>query len=226
MKKRTIISLMMAMAMLVLLGSCEHDNLDAPDCRVYGHITYEGQRIGLKSTNSTIQLELWQNDFGLEKAQIIYVNQEGAFSTYAYKGGHLRIVAKPGSYPWKNTQDTVYIDNIKGNHEFNYEVYPYYMIENVEYSLADGVITADFDIKEIYSEKSIAQAGIVVNRTQFVDLSTAIKASGTKQNPGHVTLKMDISKELESEKALFCRVFTKIDGIDEALYSPDPYKLK
>ena len=130
------------------------------------------------------------------------------------------------THPWKNTQDTVYIDNIKGNHEFNYEVYPYYMIENVEYSLADGVLTADFDIKEIYSEKSIAQAGIVVNRTQFVDLSTAIKASGTKQNPGHVTLKMDVSKELESEKALFCRVFTKIDGIDEALYSPDPYKLK
>ena len=87
------------------------------------------------------------------------------------------------------------------------------------------MITADLDIKEIYSEKSIAQAGIVVNRTQFVDLSTAIKASGTKQNPGHVTLKMDVSKELESEKALFCRVFTKIDGIDEALYSPDPYKL-
>lgn len=211
--------------MALVMGSCAVDNYEEPSCHVYGHITYKGERLGLKNTGQTMTIELWQSGFGLEAAQVVGVKQDGMFSTYVYPG-HCRLVAKNGLGPWESRHDTVHVD-VKGDTEVNYEVVPYYTISDVKYSLGkDSVLTATFNVTKVSSSAQPGTVGLLVNKTRFVDLQASIKSTGVPGTTGKVTLTLDLKDKLKSEHYLFARVYVKPGGVDEALYSVDPYQVK
>lgn len=205
--------------------SCTVDNYDEPDCQVHGRIVYNGQPLGLKGTGATVRIELWQSGFGKEMPQDIMVGQDGSFSTYVY-GGRCRLVAKNGIGPWESRHDTVYVD-VNGSVQVDYEVIPYFMISEVDYTLTpDSILTANFDVIQVSQEAQIASIGIIVNKTRFVDLMSNIQSVSLPGYVGSVNLTIDLKDAMKKEKFLFTRVFVKNAGVDEALYSADVHQLK
>ncbi len=205
---------------------CSVDNYDAPGCHIKGRIVYEGEPLGVKGTESSVTMELWERGYGKETPQVVYVGQDGAFSTYVYGEHPVRIVAKDGVGPWENRHDTVYIDKVGGETVVDYPVVPYFVIKNLKYEMsADSVLTATFTVKQVSENAKIGNAGLLVNKTRFVDLTASLKSSGVAK-VGDLSVSIDLKNEMKSERFLYARVYVKTDGIDQALYSVDPYKVK
>lgn len=225
--KKILLILAAATSLLPLATSCEVDNVDAPACQISGYIVYDGQPLGLMGTNNAMKIELWERGYGLEAAQTVFVGQDGKFSTYVYGKYPVRIVAQDGLGPWENRHDTVYIDHVNGNMTVNYPVVPYFMIEDLNYSLsADSVLTATFTVEQISENANLEQIGLYVNSTRFVDRQTYVASTTAPGNVGAVTLTLDLKNELKNQRFLFARVCIKNRNVDQAVYSQEPYQLK
>ncbi len=211
----------------VLSMSCSVDNYDAPDCHISGRIVYEGEPLGVKGTESSVSMELWERGYGKETPQIIHVGQDGMFSTYVYGDNPVRIVAKDGIGPWENRHDTVYIDKVNGDMVVDYPVVPYFLIKNVKYTLnEDSVLMADFTVEQVSEKAKIASAGIVVNKTKFVDLTINLKSAGVSGKVGDISVSVDLKDAMKQQRYLFARVYVKNQDVDQALYSVESYQVK
>lgn len=227
MKNKAILAL--GVAALTLMGGCQLDNYDYPDCQVAGRIVYDGQPLGLKGTEHPISMELWERGYGKDMPQTVYVSQSGTFSTYVYGEHPVRLVAKDGAGPWENRHDTIYIDNVGKGIVVDYPVVPYFIIKNEKYELsADSVLTAKFIVQQVSEQAELSSVGLVVNYTKYIDTSiNAGSVSGTG-NIGECTLSMDLKDVMKAQKNrhVFARVYVKNKGVDEALYSLNPEQIK
>ena len=153
------------------------------------------------------------------------VGQDGFFSTYVYPG-QCRIVAKDGNGPWENRHDTLIVD-VNRNLETDYEVVPYYTISDVNYTVSpDSILTAQFTVTQVSENANIGTMGVLVNKTQFVDLTSNVKSTSSPGQTGKISLSMDIKNALKNERYLFARIFVKNADVDEALYTVDIHQLK
>ena len=57
--------------LLVLFSGCGKDNFDAPESKLVGRVTYQGQALNLRGTGEAVQLQLYQD--GYEKNDPISV---------------------------------------------------------------------------------------------------------------------------------------------------------
>ncbi len=211
------------------LISCGPDNMDAPDCHVYGRMTFNGNPIGVQGAgkgdinNGTVQIELWQAGFGKETAQNINVAQDGSFSTYIYPGD-VRLITKAGVGPWKNA-DTLYV-SVSGNTAVDYEVVPYFNITDATYTYdkEKGVLTATFTVNKGFEGAKVSALGVVVNNTQFVDLQYGKKSVNISGEEGQHTVEIDCS-DLTDCKTLYARAFVRGVGTTYVAYATTPFKV-
>ena len=47
--------------LLVLFSGCGKDNFDAPESKLVGRVTYQGQALNLRGTGEAVQLQLYQD---------------------------------------------------------------------------------------------------------------------------------------------------------------------
>lgn len=227
--KRKKYSIYILFALILLQSSCETDNMDAPSCHIIGKMCYQGNAIGVRGsgqgdqTNASVQLELWQAGFGKETALNVNVTQDGTFSTYIYPG-EIRLITKSGVGPWENA-DTLRA-TVKGNMTIDYEVKPYFTISNVNYAYnaKDSILSASFHVEKIANSAIVKSLGILVNNTQFVDLSHSKSSSIGSGQIGDVSFSLDC-KSLSDCKCLFARVYVKSDMSNDAVYSITPYRI-
>lgn len=212
----------------LMLAGCEADNMDAPYCHVQGKMCYQGQSIGVRGSGSnqltpTVQIELWQAGFGKEAAQNVSVAQDGTFSTYIYPG-EVRIITKSGVGPWKqgDTLRTI----VNGNVNLDYEVLPYFIISNVNYDFdsSSKVLTASFHVTKVVEDAKIKSMGLLVNNTQFVDMTyyKASKVGGGQE--GDVSFSLDCSSLVDLH-SLYARVFVGSDKSSYETFSTTPFKV-
>ena len=224
MNKYTYIFLIMMAAFV--LTSCGLDNYDAPQSRLHGRITYNGETLGLRGTGEAVRLQLYQDGYELRDNIQVFVGQDGTFEAMLFDGEY-KLVTRNQNGPWVNTRDTIVV-NLKGSTEVEVKVTPFFTISNETITLNGSVLNASFNVNKIVSTANIDYVTLLVSKTSFVDDATNIARKDFKdQQAGALNLSMDMSDNANfaAAKALFARVGERTVGADQAIYS-DIVRLK
>ena len=216
MKYLSIISLIF-FALLMMIG-CGKDNYEPPKSVLTGKVVYNNQSIGVRGTNSTVRLNLWQRGHELYTAIPVYVTQDGTFSALLFDGDY-SLVTQSGNGPWATPQDTVKI-TVKGDTYVEYPVTPFYSISNENITLSGNTLTATFNVSQVTGTQALERAILVINKTAFVDENANIQRVD-RMNPGtgQITMSMTITEANLKNVVLNARVGVKIQG-REAIYTP------
>ncbi len=206
--------------LLVLFTGCGKDNYDAPESKLVGKVTYQGQALNLRGTGEAIQLQLYQDGYEKHDPISVFVGQEGEFSALLFNGEY-KLVTRDGNGPWMNRHDTVTV-NLNGHSEVNIEVTPYFMISNEQLAVSGTTMTASFTINQIVSTATINKVMLILSKTQFADdVNNVFRKDITEVSAGAVNLSADIrgNTEIAKAKALYARVGVLANGADQAIYS-------
>lgn len=230
-------SFLYSAGLLLLLGAaaCKKDNYTAPGTDFTGHITYQGEPIGVQSGtqgNASVYFELWQSGYGKLTPINVNIAQDGSFSAKLYNGTYrMDFPTGQGPYlpPSGHYGDTISI-TLSGNNAQDIEVLPYYMIRDPKFtfSAADSAITATFRLDTIVKDpalvKGIEKVYLLENSQIIADIAksqalTAIDgASLTDLQHFNMTIKVPAS-QYQAHTAAFARIGVKIAGVEDMLYS-------
>jgi len=213
-------------ALIIISVSCGKDNYDAPGSLFNGRVVYDNQPLGVRGSNGDVYLQFWQDGYALKTSFNVYVAQDGSFSAMLFDGTY-KLVMNNNRGPWVNSPDTVIV-NVKGKTTQDYPVKPYFMLSNITYNKNGNTLTASFDINQITAGKTIEYVALMVNKTQFVDFGDKTHVNWVQNKsvtPGHVSLQLDITNNLNQVK-LYARVGLKISGIDQGLYDTKVFEVK
>lgn len=207
--------------LLVLFFGCGKDNFDAPESKLVGRVTYQGQALNLRGTGEAVQLQLYQDGYEKNDPISVFVGQEGTFSALLFDGEY-RLTTRDGNGPWVNSHESVTV-NLNGHAEVNFEVTPYFTISNEQLSVSGSAMNASFTINQIVSDAKISRVMLLLSKTQFADdVNNLFRQDFSDVTPGSVNLSADISgnTEIVKAKALYARVGVLANGADQAIYSP------
>ena len=207
--------------LLVLFSGCGKDNFDAPESKLVGRVTYQGQALNLRGTGEAVQLQLYQDGYEKNDPISVFVGQDGTFSALLFDGEY-RLTTRDGNGPWVNNHESVTV-NLKGHTEVNLEVTPYFMISNEQLSVTGSAMNASFMINRIVPDAKISRVMLLLSKTQFADdVNNLYRQDFSDVVPGSVNLSADISgnSEIVKAKALYARVGVLANGADQAIYSP------
>ena len=209
-----------------VLSSCGLDNYDAPQSRLHGKITYNGETLGLRGTGEAVRLQLYQDGYELRDNIQVFVGQDGTFEALLFDGEY-KLVTRNQNGPWVNTRDTIVV-NLKGSTEVEVKVTPFFTISNETITLNGSVLNASLNVNKIVSTADIDYVTLMVSKTAFVDdVSNIAREDFSGLQAGSHSLSMDMSgnANVASAKALFARVGVRTIGADQAIYS-DIVRLK
>lgn len=203
-----------------ILTNCGLDNYDAPQSRLHGKITYNGETLGLRGTGEAVRLQLYQDGYALRDNINVYVRQDGTFEALLFDGEY-KLVTRDKNGPWVNTRDTIVV-NLKSFTEVNVPVTPYFTISNETITLSGSTLNATFNVNQVVNSAEIDYVTLLVSKTSFVDDVSNIARKDFKDlEAGALNLSMDMSSNtaVTSAKALFARVGVRTVGADQAIYS-------
>lgn len=203
-----------------VMTSCGLDNYDAPQSRLHGKITYNGETLGLRGTGEAVRLQLYQDGYALRDNINVYVGQDGTFEALLFDGEY-KLVTRDKNGPWINTRDTIVV-NLKNFTEINVPVTPYFTISNESITLSGSVLNATFNVTQIVNDAEVEYITLLVSKTTFVDDVSNIARNDFKdQDAGAKNLSMDMTDNtaVNSAKALFARVGVRTVGADQSIYS-------
>ncbi|MGO1817592.1 MAG: DUF3823 domain-containing protein [Sphingobacterium sp.] len=223
--KRNGIKLLSIFLLGTFVMSCGKDNYDTPEATLTGQVIFQGTPVGVRGSNESVRLQLWQDGFELREPIDVYVTQDGSFSAALFDGQY-KLITVPGNGPWQHSVDTLTID-VRGHAEVEFPVDLYYDLDQVDYQLSGETLTATFTVQQLVDGRSLDDVSLLIGNTKFVDLGHFIKRETQSENSdGSISLSMDIGPELENNQTIFARVAVKINGITEALYDPELYSVK
>ena len=198
------------LVLVVLFSGCGKDNYDAPDSRLTGTITYNGEALNLRGTGEAIQLQLFQDGY----------DKHDPISAMLFDGEY-KLVTRDGNGPWVNNRDTMVV-NLKGSADIKLEVTPYFLIKNEQISVSESEMTASFTIEQIVPSATINKVMLILSKTQFVDdVNNVFRQDISDVKSGTVSFTADISgnTDVSNAKALYARVGVLANGADQAIYS-------
>lgn len=205
----------------LLFQSCGKDNYDEPTSIISGQITTNGKPIGVRGTGEVVQLQLYQDGYELKAHIPVYVSQDGSFKAKVFDGQY-RLTARSNNGPWVNNTESVTVD-LKGNAQVNFEVKPYFLLDNVKIALnAAKEIESSFTLSKEVDAASLNYYMLLISKTAFVDDGTNIfRKDYNTPISGTISLSEDVSalKELAGNGPLFARVGVRANGADQAIYS-------
>ena len=131
---------------ILIITSCEYDNYEAPDALLTGKIVYEGQPIGV--SNGVNLLQLYEKGWDNYSPINMNVKQDGSFSSILFEGDY-QLVLISGKGPWVNDTDTIDVQVRGGETKIEVPVQPFYHVASVDYSVADKVLSASFNLDQV-----------------------------------------------------------------------------
>ena len=193
--------------LLVLFSGCGKDNFDAPESKLVGRVTYQGQALNLRGTGEAVQLQLYQDGYEKNDPISVFVGQDGTFSALLFDGEY-RLTTRDGNGQWVNNHESVTVN---------------LMISNEQLSVTGSAMNASFMINRIVPDAKISRVMLLLSKTQFADdVNNLYRQDFSDVVPGSVNLSADISgnTEIVKAKALYARVGVLANGADQAIYSP------
>lgn len=208
MKKNNKITLvvMLLAAAGFLLQSCGKDSKEPyPPSKITGRVTYNGQPVSLATSN--LQLNSGANNnnplmtFYIRQTapqplsggdQSIFASSDGRISYAAFDGDYT-ILAVPFKSPWKNIDPISF--TLKGTHNVDIPVTPYFWVSNYQTTFVDSVFTATFRLDRI--------------------VPNYVNASGATVVPGleYVRAYFNVTSHADAGAAIFTRSFSTTTGI-------------
>lgn len=223
--KRIAIHIVTLSLFCSVFSACGLDNYEAPEVRLTGRVMYNGEPVGVRGSNESVRLQLWQDGFPLKTAIDVFVTQDGSFSSSLFNGRY-KLITVSGNGPWTHSSDTLAVD-VNGDTYVDFPVRPYYELSDVVYTLEGSILRATLNLNQVDIARNLDDVSLLVGDTRFVDLGHFInRATVTEVDEGRVTLSLDVGDDLASASALFARVAVKINGITEAVYDPNVEKIK
>ncbi|HIY76932.1 MAG TPA: DUF3823 domain-containing protein [Candidatus Sphingobacterium stercorigallinarum] len=223
--KRTGNSMLYIFLLGVCMWSCGKDNYQAPESTLTGTVVYQGEPVGVRGSNQSVRLQLWQDGFQTREPIDVYVAQDGSFSAALFDGQY-KLITVPGSGPWQHSADTLLID-LNGHATVEFPVDLYYNLTDVSYQLSGETLTATFQLDQLVDDRAVDEISLLIGNTKFVDLGHFLKRETlSSAQQGTFSISMDIGPELENNQTLFARVGVKINGITESLYDTALHQVK
>lgn len=209
----------------VLLVSCGFDNFEEPESQLSGQVEYNGQPLGLKGTQGSIQLQLYQDGYAFKNPLPLFVGQDGKFEAKLFDGTY-KLVTRDQNGPWVNTRDTTIVE-VKGNTSIKFEVTPFFTISNAKASLSGNILTGSCSIAKIINTAELSYVRLYINGTSFVDENTnLIGVNAEELSTGSVTFSYNLSDLNEGQKntfdnykGVYARVAVRSRNADQAIYS-------
>jgi hypothetical protein len=209
----------------VLIIACGKDNYEAPSSMLTGVVTYNGKPVGVRGSNASVRLQLWQDGFPVKTPIDVFVSQDGSFSAQLFDGTY-KLVTVPGNGPWEHTADTLQVE-VRGDTHIDFSVRPFFSLSEVDYKLEGQELVATFDLERISETRTLDDVSLLVNDTYFVDLGHfTARETLTGIDEGPITIRLNVGSQLASSNSVFARVGVKINGITEAIYDSHVEKIK
>ncbi|MFC3199086.1 DUF3823 domain-containing protein [Parapedobacter deserti] len=209
------------LAGVLVVSSCGLDNYDAPESKLYGRVTYNGEPVGVRGTGEAVQLQLYQDGYELRDPIPVYVAQDGSFEATLFNGEY-KLVTRDNNGPWVNNRDTTVV-NLNGTANVNIEVTPYFTLSDVSLSLSGSQVNASFRINQIVDDAAIDRVMLLVSATSFVDDVVYISRLDLNDVETGVNLtgSLDLSgnSNFEAGRPLVARIGVHPAGKDQAIYS-------
>tara|TARA_R110000744_G_scaffold374490_1_gene487319 strand:- start:19847 stop:20536 length:690 start_codon:yes stop_codon:yes gene_type:complete len=210
---------------LLLVTSCELDNFNEPDAFLTGSIVYNGEAIPV--ARNQVRFELWQSGYDAPAPIDVAIAQDGSFSSRLFSGDYkLSFLATEG--PFKAPTDTIYF-SLNGNTAKDFEVNPYVMIRNSQFSHASGVVSGSCSIEQIITgadAKDVERVTLVINRTQFVDTNSGGEGSLAQVDAdisdfNNISMSVEIPTDATKpdQNYIFARIGVKLQGVEDMIYT-------
>lgn len=211
---------------LLLAASCKKDNYAPPGSSFKGRIVYQGEAVNV--SQGEVFFELWESGWGKRTPINVAVAQDGSFSALLFDGNYQLVLPK-GQGPYlmpPDHADTTQL-SLKGDGNMNIEVLPYYLIRNAKVNASGRQLTATCKLDKIIADtraKNVERITLYVNRTQFVDginnIATQTLNGTDIQDPGNITLQVNVPAVNPVQAAVFIRIGVKIEGVEDMVFSP------
>ncbi len=216
------------LVLAVAAASCKKDTKEAPKSTFKGRLVYNGQPINVEQNQ--VPIELYQSGFGKRGAIIGNATQDGSFSFLLFDGDYKLIIpGSQGPFRWNQTGATRDSLNVKisGSQTMDLEVTPYYLINDVKYSVNGRAVTAAFTVNKILTDvnaRDIERVTLYINKTQFVsgngDEQIVNNGIAGSEVANTVNLTATVPNITPSQNYVFARVGLKIAGVDDLIFSP------
>lgn len=215
---RKIYDFVIAGAALLLLCSCGLDNYKIPSIKMTGNIVYNGENIHVRQ--GTVTFDLYQEGYELNEPIKVYVAQDGTFSALLYPGTYT-MTATDNNGPWLNGSEPVKFE-LKADTEIDYQVTPYFALEDVAIVLNGNNVRAVCNVSKIAGDLSSRRLSLFVGHSAIVgdnNYNYALRSNQMPVNLGGNSLSCNAEELLKSSNAIYARLGLQIDGISEMIYS-------
>ena len=146
------------------LASCELDNESAPQVLVQGNFVYNGKDVPFR--NGAVQLSFYEEAYELNDRFEVRSNQDGHFQELIFSGDYeLLMDADRGAYENNLNRKKV---SVKGATTVDWEVIPYFFVDNVAYSTSGKSISATANISKT-STKDLESVSILISGLSICD---------------------------------------------------------
>ncbi|NML41911.1 DUF3823 domain-containing protein [Chitinophaga sp. G-6-1-13] len=214
---------------VLLAASCKKDNYAAPGTSFKGRIICQGEAVNV--SQGEVFFELWESGWGKRTPVNVAIAQDGSFSSLLFDGNYQLVLPK-GQGPYLTLPDAAshtdtMLLQLKGDRTMDIAVLPYYMIRNAKASANGRQVTTNCKLDKIITDtraKNVERITLYVNRTQFVDginnIATQSINGGDIQDPGNITLQVNVPAVNPAQSSVFVRVGVKIEGVEDMIFSP------
>jgi hypothetical protein len=111
-----------------------------------------------------MSLQLYQPGFGLYTAVNVAINQNGTFNAVMFDGDYRLINASGTTQPWVLRTDTLKF-SLNGSANLDYEVTPYFIINDEAYTKSGTNITANCKLQKVATTATLQSATLYISRT-------------------------------------------------------------
>ena len=157
---KTIIIVLMGFG----LGACALDNEPEPEIMFEGNFVYNGQPVPMM--NGRARLSFYEDAFELNGRFTVHSNQDGRFSELVFPGNY-DVVLDFDRGAYEDNSDTTFI-NITGNTFFEWDVVPFYFVNQANYNVNGNTLTATADVSQI-STRELEFVSLLISRLKICD---------------------------------------------------------
>lgn len=225
--------MLLVVCMLKLTGcSTEIDNWDYPSSKITGRFLYNGQPVRIKGTvtESAVDNMIQLNQVGPGEYTPGFLKMnardDGSYTILTFDGDYEMCIT-PGRGPWVPLRDTIRFTLNGNQNNLDFNVTPYFWIENYQTTYADSVFTATFDLLQVAPAARLRRVVAYFGSTTILDqASRTVERGFANPGLGRRTISVDLKTFSAAEKRnlartglLYSRIGVQAEGAADLLYS-------
>lgn len=212
------------------ISACEKDNLKGPTSILTGHVTFQGQPVGVRQVGGTppatigVIYDIFQPGYAFFTPIPLHINNDGSFKATLFDGEYKIARRNTASGPWFEKNDTISV-SVRGSASIDIPVEPYFIIKDASFSKSGTSISATFTVeKNGTHSNTLERAALFIGRYSLLDAGAGSAVAQPTTPPSvtlgqPVTLTWVIPASIAGDDYIFARVGIKTIGITEYLYT-------